>query len=53
MATYKPREFDRNEHVLPIIVDGKTVEMHTITLWLRERSIDDETLQSRYTTYIK
>jgi len=53
MTTYKPREFDRNEHVLPIIVDGKTVEMHTITLWMRERSIDDETLQSRYTTYIK
>ena len=50
---YAPREFDINEHVLPVTVDGVTVTMHTITLWMRERSIDDDALQSRYTSYIK
>ena len=51
--TYKSREFDINEHVLPVTVDGVTVTMHTITLWMRERSYDDDALQSRYTSYIK
>ena len=50
---YAPREFDINEHVLPVTIDGKTITMHTITLWLRERSYDDDALQSRYTSYIK
>ena len=50
---YAPREFDINEHVLPVTIDGKTITMHTITLWMRERSIDDDALQSRYTSYIK
>ena len=49
---YAPREFDINEHVLPVTVDGKTITMHTITLWLRERDIDDDDA-GRYTSYIK
>ena len=50
---YKSREFDETANVLPVIIDGNTVVMHTITLWLRNRKITDDTLQSRYTTYIK
>ena len=49
--TYTARTFDINEHVLPITVNGKIVTMHTITLWLRERGIDDDA--GRYTSYIK
>ena len=49
---YAPREFDINEHVLPVTIDGKTITMHTIILWMRERSIDDDNA-GRYTSYIK
>ena len=53
MTEYTPRDFIVADNVLPVIVDGNTVIYHTIVYWLRLREINDEKLQSRYTSYIK